>query len=82
VPEFGLQLSEAADELVSFEVGGLPGTVVEYAVVLRHLDADGRATAVRVFDNFARARRAPSASLRFRRQTAPVARDLSSRRAV
>lgn len=49
--EFRLQLSHDADELVSFSVAGHPAAVVEYAVVLRFLRSDGRATAVRVFDN-------------------------------
>ena len=38
MPEFRLQLAHDADELVSFDVGGHPATVIGYSVVLRHLD--------------------------------------------
>lgn len=51
MPEFRLQLSNDADELVEFAVEGRPATVDRYSVVLRYLDAAGRATAVRVYDN-------------------------------
>jgi hypothetical protein len=51
MPEFRLQLSGHADELVTFEVRGRPATVGRYSVVLRYLDEQGKATAVRVFDN-------------------------------
>ena len=51
MPEFRLQLSDNADELVAFDVSGHPAAVMRYSVVLRYLDAHGRATAVRVFDN-------------------------------
>jgi hypothetical protein len=40
-----LQLSDNADELVEFEVGGHRATVTIYSVVLRYLDPQGRATA-------------------------------------
>ncbi len=51
VPTFRLQLAHDADELVEFDVSGRPTEVVGYSVVLRHLDSEGRATAVRVYDN-------------------------------
>ena len=51
MPTFRLQLSHEADELVDFEIGGSPPAVIHYAVVLRHLDEAGKATAVRVYDN-------------------------------
>jgi hypothetical protein len=51
MPIFRLQLSHDADELVEFEVGGRPASVIRYSVVLRHLDPAGNATAVRVYDN-------------------------------
>jgi hypothetical protein len=51
MPEYRLQLSHDADELVEFDVGGQPPTVTRYSVVLRHLDRAGNATAVRVYDN-------------------------------
>lgn len=51
VPQFRLQLSHDADELIDFEVGGIPRSVTRYAVVLRYLDEAGHATAVRVYDN-------------------------------
>lgn len=51
MPEYRLQLSHDADELVEFALGDHPPTVVRYAVVLRHLDPSGTATAVRVYDN-------------------------------
>ena len=46
-----MQLSDHADELVAFDVGGRPAAVTRYSVVLPYLDEQGRATAVRVFDN-------------------------------
>jgi hypothetical protein len=51
MPTFRLQLSAAADELVELDVGGRPSKVTRYSVVLRHLDRQGNATAVRVYDN-------------------------------
>lgn len=48
---FGLRLASGADMVVKFEVGGRPSTVTRYAVILRILDPDDRATAVRVYDN-------------------------------
>jgi hypothetical protein len=51
MPEFRLQLSHNADEVVAFDVGGRPAGVAKYSVVLRSLDAAGGATAVRVYDN-------------------------------
>jgi hypothetical protein len=51
MPEFRLQLSAQADELVEFQVAGRPATVAKYSVVLRYFDAAGHATAVRVYDN-------------------------------
>lgn len=51
MPEYRLQLSHDADELVRFEIGGHPRAVTRYSVVLRYLDAAGKATAVRVYDN-------------------------------
>lgn len=51
MPTFRLQLSHDADELIEFEVGGRPSTVIRYSLVLRHLDAAGNAVAVRVYDN-------------------------------
>jgi hypothetical protein len=51
MPTYRLLLAHDADELVDFEVGGRPPAVTRYAVVLRHLDPAGNATAVRVYDN-------------------------------
>ena len=51
MPKLRLQLSDDADELVEFEVSGHPASVTRYSVVLRYLDAQGGARAVRVFDN-------------------------------
>jgi hypothetical protein len=51
VPEFRLQLSIHADELVEFDIAGRPAGVDRYSVVLRHLGPEGQATAVRVYDN-------------------------------
>jgi hypothetical protein len=51
MPAYRLQLAHDADELVAFEVGGHPPTVIRYSAVLRHLDRTGNATAVRVYDN-------------------------------
>lgn len=51
MPRYRLQLSHEADELVEFEIGGVPRSVMRYSVVLRHLDNAGNATAVRVYDN-------------------------------
>jgi hypothetical protein len=51
MPAYRLQLYHDADELVEFEVGGHPPTVLRYSVVLRHLHETGKATAVRIFDN-------------------------------
>jgi hypothetical protein len=51
MPAYRIQLAHDADELVSFDVGGQPATVIGYSVVLRHLDPTGNATAVRVYDN-------------------------------
>ena len=51
MPIFRLQLSHDAVELVEFEVGGRPATVIRYSVVLRHPDAAGNATAVGVYNN-------------------------------
>jgi hypothetical protein len=51
MPEFRLQLSNDADELVEFEVSGHLAAVTRYSVVLRYLDEQARAIAVRVFDN-------------------------------
>lgn len=51
VPEFRLQLSLTADEVVEFKVSGRPAEVTRYAVVLRYLQTAGEATAVRVYDN-------------------------------
>ena len=51
MPTYRLQLSDEADELVNFEIGGVPRSVTRYSVVLRHLDVAGNATAVRVYDN-------------------------------
>lgn len=51
MPEYRLQLSHDADELVALEVGGHPPTVTRYSVVLRFLDRAGNPTAVRVYDN-------------------------------
>lgn len=44
-------LAHNAEELVDFSVGGRPSAVSRYSVVLRNLDATGKATAVRVYDN-------------------------------
>jgi hypothetical protein len=51
MPEYVLQLAHDADVHVSFDVAGHPAAVTRYAVVLRHLDRRGKATAVRVYDN-------------------------------
>jgi hypothetical protein len=51
VPEFRLQLSVNADEVVEFTVSGRPAEVTRYSVVLRYLQPAGEATAVRVYDN-------------------------------
>ncbi len=51
MPEYRLQLSHEADELVQFDVAGHPASVTRYSVVLRYLDTTGAATAVRVYDS-------------------------------
>ncbi len=51
MPEFRLQLSHDADEIVEFEVAGHPSGVFRYSVVLRYLSSEGTATTVRVYDN-------------------------------
>lgn len=75
MPEFRLQLSGHADELVTFEVRGRPATVGRYSVVLRYLDEQGKATAVRVFDNS----HDPQEHVRSRRTTTAASRTPPSR---